>query len=45
MENQHRKITGYRELTQIEIDLMNQAKALAKECGLTDRNAGKCGEH
>ncbi len=33
MENQHRKITGYRELTQIEIDLMNQAKELAKECG------------
>ena len=28
MENQHRKITGYRELTQTEIDLMNQVKAL-----------------
>lgn len=28
MENQHRKITGYRELTQPEIDLMNEVKAL-----------------
>ncbi len=26
MENQHRKITGYRELTQQEIDLMNEIK-------------------
>lgn len=28
MENQHRKITGYRELSQEEIDLMNEIKAL-----------------
>lgn len=28
MENQHRKITGYRELDQTEIDLMNKVKAL-----------------
>jgi len=28
MENQHRKISGYRELTQGEIDLMNEIKAL-----------------
>lgn len=28
MENQHRKITGYRELSQEEIDLMNAIKAL-----------------
>jgi len=28
MENQHRKITGYRELDQVEIDLMNEVKAL-----------------
>lgn len=28
MENQHRKITGYRELSQEEIDLMNKVKAL-----------------
>jgi len=26
LENQHRKITGYRELTQQEIDLMNEIK-------------------
>jgi len=29
MENQHRKITGYRDLTQGEIDLMNDIKAVA----------------
>lgn len=28
MENQHRKITGYRELNQEEINLMNEIKAL-----------------
>jgi DNA helicase TIP49 (TBP-interacting protein) len=28
MENQHRKISGYRELNQQEIDLMNRIKAL-----------------
>lgn len=28
MENQHRKISGYRELNQEEIDLMNKIKAL-----------------
>ncbi|MGA4442575.1 DUF7681 family protein [Ectopseudomonas hydrolytica] len=27
MENQHRKIAGYRELTQEEVDLMNRIKA------------------
>jgi len=27
MDNQHRKIQGYRELSQEEIDLMNQIKA------------------
>ena len=27
MENQHRRITGYRELSQTEIDLMNEVKA------------------
>lgn len=31
MENQHRKITGYRELTQEEIDLMNEIKALGAQ--------------
>lgn len=28
MENQHRKISGYRELSQEEIELMNKIKAL-----------------
>lgn len=28
MENQHRKITGYRDLSQNEINLMNKIKAL-----------------
>ncbi|WP_286075686.1 hypothetical protein [Stenotrophomonas sp. 59] len=31
MENQHRKITGYRELSQAEIDLMNEIKAKGAE--------------
>jgi len=33
MENQHKQITGYRDLTQAEIDLMNETKALAERCG------------
>jgi hypothetical protein len=33
MENQHRKITGYRELDQGEIDLMNDIKALGATIG------------
>jgi hypothetical protein len=33
MDNQHKKITGYRDLTQDEIDLMNEAKALAETVG------------
>lgn len=33
MDNQHKKITGYRDLTQEEIDLMNESKALAKQVG------------
>lgn len=33
MDNQHQKITGYRDLTQQEIDLMNEGKALAEEAG------------
>ena len=31
MENQHRKISGYRELSQTEIDLMNRIKAKGGE--------------
>lgn len=30
MENQHRKIVGYRELTQEDIDLINRVKAAGK---------------
>lgn len=30
MDNQHKKITGYRDLTQQEIDLMNEIKAEGK---------------
>jgi len=33
MENQHRKIDGYRELDQGEIDNMNYVKNLAKQVG------------
>jgi hypothetical protein len=33
MENQHRKITGYRELSQQEIDDMNAVKAMARDVG------------
>jgi len=33
MDNQHKKISGYRDLTQREIDLMNEGKALAEQCG------------
>lgn len=31
MDNQHTKITGYRDLTQGEIDLMNEIKAKGQE--------------
>lgn len=38
MENQHRKISGYRELSQVEIDLMNEIKAKGLELqSLCDR--------
>lgn len=33
MENQHRKIKGYRELSQPEIDAMNAVKEKAAEVG------------
>lgn len=34
MDNQHRMIKGYRELSQAEIDLMNEIKTLAAHVGL-----------
>lgn len=33
MDNQHRKISGYRELNQGEIDAMNEVKAKGVELG------------
>ena len=33
MKDQHEKITGYRDLTQAEIDAMNTVKAKANEVG------------
>lgn len=32
MDNQHQKIRGYRDLSQEEIDLMNEGKDLAERC-------------
>lgn len=51
MDNQHRKITGYRELSQGEIDLLNKIKAkgaelqdLIYECRGEDVMVGKTGD-
>lgn len=33
MDNQHRQIKGYRELSQAEIDLMNEVKARGVDLG------------
>ena len=33
MENQHQQIKGYRDLSQAEIDAMNEVKALAEQAG------------
>ena len=33
MDNQHKKIKGYRDLSEEEIALMNEAKELAEEVG------------
>lgn len=33
VDNQHKKITGYRDLTEVEIAEMNNAKALAIKVG------------
>jgi hypothetical protein len=33
MDNQHKKISGYRDLSQEEIDAMNEGKALAAQVG------------
>ena len=54
MKDQHEKIKGYRDLSQEEIDLMNEGKALAEQCGAyleklmanegTDKRAGALGK-
>lgn len=33
MDNQHKKITGYRDLSQLEIDAMNGIKSAAEDIG------------
>ena len=37
MKDQHEKIKGYRDLSQEEIDLMNESKELAEQVGLLIR--------
>lgn len=41
MDNQHQKIKGYRELSQEEIDLMNECKELAIKTGQLCDKIGK----
>lgn len=47
MENQHRHIKGYRELSQAEVDLMNEIKAKGEELkALVDKvSVGVTGYH
>ena len=49
MDNQHEKIKGYRDLTQDEIDLMNEAKELAEKvgafCQKLDVTSSQTGNH
>lgn len=40
MDNQHQKITGYRDLSQTEIDLMNKIKRLGAELEMLQRDVG-----
>lgn len=42
MENQHRKIKGYRELSQQEIDLMNEIKEKGIELGELVKDLRAC---
>ncbi len=51
MENQHRQIKGYRDLSQAEIDLMNEVKGegerleqLLNKCRAVDVEVGKTGD-
>ena len=45
MENQHKLITGYRDLSQEEINLMNEAKELATKTNLLIEKVSKIGFH
>jgi len=45
MENQHRKIKGYRELNQDEIDLMNEIKIKGAEVGKLIEKVNKTNNH
>lgn len=38
MDNQHKKISGYRDLTQEEIDQMNALKVVGTQLGLLIKN-------
>ena len=44
MENQHRKIKGYRELSQEDIDLMNEIKQKGIELGNMIDGLRSCGD-
>lgn len=45
MDNQHKQIKGYRDLSQEEIDLMNKIKALAEQVGeLVEELRASCEE-
>lgn len=44
MENQHRQITGYRDLTQGEIDEMNKIKELGETVGVLVSNMAASGQ-
>lgn len=41
MDNQHKKITGYRDLSQAEIDGMNSIKALEADAGALFKQIGQ----
>lgn len=44
MDNQHQKITGYRDLTEAEIDLMNEIKGHGVALGMLVDRVRACGE-
>jgi hypothetical protein len=44
MDNQHKKIKGYRDLSQAEVDLMNEIKEKAEDVGLLVERVSKLRE-